>query len=69
VFVTWLLTLSEERRLRVIDTMVLRRKFGPKTYEVTEKWRKVHNEEFNDLNCSPNIFTGDQIQRMNWAII
>jgi hypothetical protein len=29
----------------VIDTMMLRRKFGPKIYDVREKWKKVHNKE------------------------
>jgi hypothetical protein len=41
---TWLLTLREERRLRV-----LRNVFGPKRDEVTGEWRKLHNEELNDL--------------------
>jgi len=41
---TWSLTLMEERRLRV-----LRRIFGPKKNEVTAEWRKLHNEELNDL--------------------
>ena len=27
---------------------MLRRKFGPKIVEVTEKWRRLHNEELND---------------------
>jgi hypothetical protein len=45
----WSLTLREERRLSVVETMMLRRKFGPKTYEVTENWRKLHNEELNKL--------------------
>ena len=49
-FETWSLTLKEERRLRV-----LRRIFGPKRDEVTRKWRKLHNEELNDLYCSPDI--------------
>jgi len=34
---------------------VLRRIFGPKRDEVTGKWRELHNEELNDLYCSPNI--------------
>ena len=27
----------------------------PKRDEVTREWRKLHNEEFNDLYSSPNI--------------
>jgi hypothetical protein len=52
---TWSLTLREERRLRVFMNRVLRRIFGPKRDEVTEEWRKLHNEELNDLYCSHNI--------------
>jgi len=52
---TWSLTLREERRLRVFENRVLRRIFGPKRDEGTGEWRKLHNEELNDLYCSPNI--------------
>ena len=48
------LTLREEHRLRVFENRVLRI-FGPKRDEVTESWRKLHNEELNDLYFSPSI--------------
>jgi len=51
---TWSLTLREEGRLRVFENSVLRRIFGPKRDEVTGEWRKLHNEELNDM-YSPNI--------------
>ena len=52
---TWSLTLREKRRLRVLENRVLRRIFGPKRGEVTGEWRKLHNEEPNDLYSSTNI--------------
>jgi hypothetical protein len=44
-------TLREERRLRVFENRVLRGIFGAKRDGVTGEWRKLHNEEINDLHC------------------
>jgi hypothetical protein len=45
---TWSHTFREHRP-RVFENRVLRRIFGPRRDKVTGKWRKVHNEELNDL--------------------
>ena len=37
------------------ENWVLRRMFGPKRGGVTREWRKLYNEERNDLYCSTNI--------------
>ena len=63
----WSLTLREERRLRMFEKTVLRRIFGSKIDEVTGDFRKLHNEELNDLYCSPNIFRVVKWRRMRWA--
>ena len=47
--------------------MVLRRIFGTKRDEVTGEWRKLHNEELNDLYCPPNIVWLMKSRRMRWA--
>jgi hypothetical protein len=45
----------------------LRRIFGPKRDEVTGDWRKLHNEELNDLYSSPTIMRVIKSRRMRWA--
>jgi hypothetical protein len=46
--VEWSLTFRQEHRLRVFESRMLRRIFGPKRDEVTGGWRKLHNEELHD---------------------
>jgi len=59
--------LKEKLRLRVSEIRVLRGIFGAKRNEVTGEWRKLLNEELNDLYCSPNIFWVIKSRRMRWA--
>ena len=60
------MTLREERKLRVFENM-LRRIFGLSRDEVTGEWRRLHNEELNDLYSSPNIVRVRKFRRMSWA--
>jgi len=59
--------LLEERKLRVFENMVLRRIFGPRRDEVKGEWRRLHNEELNDLYCSPNILRVIKSRRVRRA--
>jgi len=52
----WLLTLKEKRRLMVFENRVLRKIWGPKKDKVTGEWRKLHNEELNDMYSHPIFF-------------
>jgi len=51
---TWSLTLREKRRLNVFENGELRKIFGPKRDEISREWKKLHNDEPNDLSSSPN---------------
>jgi hypothetical protein len=57
----WSLTLREEHRLRVSENRVLRRD------EVTEGWRKQHNEELYNLYSSPSIIRMIKSKRISWT--
>jgi hypothetical protein len=64
---SWSFTLREEQRLRVFENRVLRRIFGPKRDQTTGEWRRLHNEELNDLYSSPNIIWITKSRRMRLA--
>jgi len=51
----------------VCENRALRRIFGPKRDEVIGEWRKLHNEELNDLYCSPDIVRLIKSRRMRWV--
>jgi len=59
--------LRDERRLRVFENRVLKRIFGPQRDEVMGEWRKLHNEELNNVHCSSNFFPVNKPRRMRWA--
>jgi hypothetical protein len=51
----------------VFENRVLRRIFGPKRDEAIGEWRRLHNEELNDMYSSPNIIRVIKSRRMRWA--
>ena len=51
----------------MFENRVLRRIFGPRMDGVTGEWRKLHNEELNDLYSSPNIVRVIKSRRLRWA--
>jgi hypothetical protein len=53
--------------LRVFNSGVLRRMFGPKRDKVAGGWGRLHNEELHKLYASPNIIRVIKLRRMQWA--
>jgi hypothetical protein len=60
--------LREEHSLRLFENKVLGRIFGVKRDEVTEHWRKMHNEELHNSYASPSIIRTTKSRRMRWAV-
>lgn len=50
-----LLTVREGYRVRVVENMVVRKKFGLKWDEMTGNWRKLHSEKLHDLRSAPDV--------------
>jgi hypothetical protein len=61
------LTLREEHRLRMFENRVLRRIFGPRRYEETGEWRKLHSGELHNLYSLLDIIRRIKSRRMRRA--
>jgi hypothetical protein len=59
--------LREKSRLRVFENRVFRRIYGLRINEETREWRKLHNNELNDLDSSPNNFRVIKLITNRWA--
>jgi len=53
--------------LRMFEKRVLSRIFRPKRNQITGEWRKLYNEELNELHFSPNIICMIKSRRMSWV--
>ena len=51
----------------MFENRVLKKTFGPNSDEVTWEWRKLHNDELNDLCSSTNIVRVIKSRRIRWV--
>jgi hypothetical protein len=58
----WFLSLR-----KVFENRVLRRLFGPHRDEVTGGWRKLHNEELQNMYSSPSVIRMIKSRRIKWV--
>jgi hypothetical protein len=64
---TWSLTLRKGHRPRVFENRALKSIFASKRDEVTGGWRKLYNEELNNLYSSPSIIRIIKSKMVRWA--
>jgi hypothetical protein len=64
---TWFLTLREEHKLKVFENKVLKRISGFKKEEVAGVWRRLHNEELQNLYASPYIIRVTKSKTMRFS--
>ena len=61
------LYIQRQNRMIMFENRVLRKIFGPKRDEVTGEWRKLHNEDLNDLYWSLNVTRVIKSSDMRWV--
>jgi hypothetical protein len=64
---TWSLNLRKERRPRALNKRELRKILGHKRDELTREWKKLPNEELNELYCSQNVIWVTKLRGVWWA--